>query len=171
VVALLEETLGTMLEAGQITDAAIAQTETQRRQMWAAREAAGEITLNQHPMVDCDIAVPLDKVETFLARMGARLSALDPGATDVVVSHLGDGNIHYTAFPSRNEAGLLDAIRDAVDDVTVGLHGSFSAEHGIGLSKLASMRARKDPVALDMMRRLKQAFDPAGILNPGKTLP
>ena len=171
VVDLLEEVLGTMLAGGEITDAVIAQTQAQRRQMWEIREAAAEITLNQHPMVDTDIAVPLDKVETFLSRMAARLKDLDPEATDVVVSHLGDGNVHYTAFPTRDDPALLDAIREAVDDVVVGLHGSFSAEHGIGLSKLGSMRSRKDPVALDLMRRLKHAFDPSGILNPGKTIP
>lgn len=171
VVARLETILSDMLTQGEIEDAVVAQSDTQRQQIWAMREAAAEVTLNQQPLVDCDIAVPLDAVEAFLARMSEALSRLDPAATDVVVSHLGDGNIHYTAFPSREDAALSLAIREAVDDVTLGLGGSFSAEHGIGLSKIDSMRTRKDPVALDMMRRLKQAFDPAGILNPGKTIP
>jgi FAD/FMN-containing dehydrogenase len=110
-------------------------------------------------------------VESFLSGMAERLKALDPAATAVVVAHLGDGNVHYTAFPSRDDPALLSAVREAVDDIVADLHGSFSAEHGIGLAKLPSMRRRKDPVALEMMHRLKTAFDPAGILNPGKTLP
>ena len=171
IVAFLEDTLGQMLEAGEITDAVVARSHEQRRAMWAIREAAGEVTLNQHPMVDTDIAVPLDKVEAFLTAMSARLATIDPAATDVVVAHLGDGNIHYTAFPAANDPDRLVAIREAVDDIVADLHGSFSAEHGIGLAKLPSMARLKDPVALDMMRAVKQAFDPARILNPGKLLP
>jgi FAD/FMN-containing dehydrogenase len=171
VTAILEDALAAMLEAGEVLDALVARSGAQRRAMWEVREVAGEITLNQHPMVDCDIAVPVDRVEEFLTRIAQRLGALDPKATDVVVSHLGDGNIHYTAFPATNDPERLDAIREAVEDVTMDLGGSFSAEHGIGLAKLPSMRRRKDPVALEMMRAVKRAFDPAGILNPGKTLP
>ncbi len=171
VITLLEDALALMLAEGDVTDAAIARSDTQRRQIWAIREAAAEVTLNTHPLVDTDIAVPLDRVAVFLSRMTVRLAALDPGATDVVVAHLGDGNIHYTAFPTRDDPGLHDAIREAVEDVTADLGGSFSAEHGIGLSKLPSMRRRKDPAALDVMRAVKAALDPRGILNPGKTLP
>jgi FAD/FMN-containing dehydrogenase len=168
VAAAMEEVLAGMLDAGLVADAALAASETQRRAMWSLREAAGEVTLNTHPLVD---TVPLDRVGDFLTRMTARLAELDPGATDVVVSHLGDGNIHYTAFPTRDDPALLDAIRAAVDDTAVALGGSFSAEHGIGLSKRDSMRRLKDPVALDVMRAVKAALDPLGILNPGKTLP
>ncbi len=169
--AALESVLAEMLEKGSVTDAAVASSEAQRRGMWALREAAAEVTLNTHPLVDTDIAVPLDRVQEFLTRMAARLAALDPGASDVVVAHLGDGNVHYTAYPSRDDPALHDAIRAAVDDTATGLGGSFSAEHGIGLSKLPSMRRLKDPVALDIMRAVKSALDPFGILNPGKTLP
>ncbi|WP_343116593.1 FAD-binding oxidoreductase [Ostreiculturibacter nitratireducens] len=167
----LEETLAGLMEKGAVLDAVLAQNDTQRAEMWARREAAAEITLNRHPLVDTDLAVPLDRVETFLTRMQARLAALDPKAEDMVVAHLGDGNIHYTAYPSSNDPAKHDAIREAVEDVTAELGGSFSAEHGIGLSKLSSMRRRKDPVALSTMRAIKTALDPKNILNPGKTLP
>ena len=168
VAAALEAVLAGILEEGSAT---VAVSEAQRRAMWAVREAAGEVTLNTHPLVDTDIAVPLDRVQDFLDRIAVALKALDPAATDVTVAHLGDGNIHYTAYPSRDDAALLDAIRAAVDDTAVDLGGSFSAEHGIGLSKRGSMRRLKDPVALDVMRAVKAALDPLGILNPGKTLP
>jgi FAD/FMN-containing dehydrogenase len=171
VAATLESVLAGMLDEGSVTDAAVASSEAHRRAMWAIREAAAEVTLNTHPLVDTDIAVPLDRVHDFLTRMSAGLADLDPAATDVVVAHLGDGNIHYTAFPSRDDPALHDAIRAAVDGIAADLGGSFSAEHGIGLSKLPSMRRLKDPVALDVMRAVKIALDPQNILNPGKTLP
>lgn len=171
VVGLLEDVLGAMMEEGLVLDAVVARSESQRHAMWARREAAAEITLGLRPIVDTDVAVPLDKVAVFLEQMEARLQALDPGARALVVAHLGDGNLHYTACPTRDDPVLKDAIRSAVEDVVQGLRGSFSAEHGVGLSKLPSMTRRKDPVALDVMRMLKAAFDPNTILNPGKTVP
>lgn len=171
VVALIEEVLADMMDTGMVTDAIIARSEAQRRAMWARREASAEITLSRHPLVDTDVCVPLDKVETFLERVEPRVQALDPGAESLAVAHLGDGNLHYTAFPTRDDPALMDAIREAVEDVVQDLRGSFSAEHGIGLSKLSTMRRRKDPVALEMMRAIKAAFDPKNILNPGKMLP
>lgn len=168
---LLEETLGALMEQGAVLDAVIARSDTQRRRMWERREAAAEITLTQTPLVDTDVCVPLDQVAVFLDRAQARLAAMDPGATDITVAHLGDGNLHYTVFPSRDAPAHLDAIREMIEDVVLSLRGSFSAEHGIGLSKLPSMARRKDPVALDVMRAVKAALDPTNTLNPGKTLP
>jgi FAD/FMN-containing dehydrogenase len=168
---LLEETLAALMEEGAVLDAVIARSDSQRRRMWERREAAAEITLTRTPIVDSDVCVPLDRVEAFLTRVQARLAAFDPGATDLTVSHLGDGNLHYTVFPSRDDPAHLDAIRELIEDVVAELAGSFSAEHGIGLSKLATMSRRKDPVALEVMHALKAALDPTNILNPGKTLP
>lgn len=168
---LLQGELARLAEAGTLSDAVVAQSEAQRARLWAMREAAAEITLDRQPLVDCDIAVPLDRVADFFAQMAPRLAALDAGAEIMVVAHLGDGNIHYTAYPTRDDAALNDAIRAEVDRTATELGGSFSAEHGIGLSKRASMARHKDPVALDLMRALKAAFDPKGILNPGKMLP
>ncbi len=171
VVTQLEDTLAAMLEAGTVLDAVVARSEAQRAEMWARREAAAQIAFARTPFVDTDIAVPLDKVQTFFDLMTPRLAALDPGAVDGCVSHLGDGNIHYTIYPSSNDPDLHDALREAVEDVVQELRGSFSAEHGIGQSKLGSMARRKDPVALDVMRAVKAALDPKTILNPGKVLP
>lgn len=101
--------------------------------------------------------------------MRARLAAIDPGARELAIAHLGDGNIHYTAYPS--DPALKPAIRAAVAQEAVALGGSFSAEHGVGLSKRAAMAAHKDPVALAVMAAIKAALDPTGIMNPGKMLP
>ena len=170
-VARLEAVLTAMLEEGLIEDAVVARSEAQRRRMWARREAAAEICVGLEPAVECDVCVPVDRVDGFLRQAEARLKALDPGIRSLVVAHLGDGNLHYSAFPGRDDPALKDAVMEAVEDVVQDLGGSFSAEHGIGLSKLPSMRRRKDPVALEVMRAVKAALDPKGVMNPGKVLP
>ena len=163
--------LASALADGSASEAVIAANGAQRRKLWAMREAAAEITLNRAPLVDTDIALPIDKVALFLPRMQARLAALDADAEEMVVAHLGDGNIHYTAYPSRDDPALAEAIRAAVATEAVALGGTFSAEHGIGISKRPTMAAHKNPVALHAMRAIKAALDPQGILNPGKVLP
>ena len=167
----LEETLASLLDDGLVLDAVVAQSEGQRREMWERRENAAEITFTGEPFIDSDIAVPLDKVPLALSRLSARLKALDPGATELAIAHLGDGNIHHTAYPTRADAALKDAVKEAIEEEVQRLGGSFSAEHGVGVGKLNSMRRRKDPVALAMMRQIKQALDPLGIMNPGKVIP
>ncbi len=170
-VRLLETTLSAMMEDGLVLDAVIAQTEAQRRAMWARREAAAEIMQNLHPSLDTDVAVPLQAVAAFMEGALARVAALDPGATSLTVAHLGDGNLHFTIFPTRDDAALSDTLMEAVEDVVAQLGGSFSAEHGVGLTKRASMARRKDPVAIEVMRSIKAALDPGGVMNPGKVLP
>jgi FAD/FMN-containing dehydrogenase len=171
IAALLEDVLAQMMAEGMVLEAEIAQTGQQRAAMWERRELAAEITFARKPAIDTDVAVPLDKVEVFLTRMAQRLPALDPGAEALCVAHLGDGNVHYTAFPTRDDPVLYDAVVSAVEDVVQELRGSFSAEHGVGLSKRASMARRKDPVALSVMRSLKAALDPENRMNPGKIIP
>ncbi|OYX21249.1 MAG: FAD-binding oxidoreductase [Rhodobacterales bacterium 32-66-9] len=163
--------LAQMMDAGLVTDAILARSEQQRRVMWARREAAAEIGVGLHPEVDTDVCLPLDKVEPFLTRAMASLQTLDPGARTITVAHLGDGNLHFTAYPTRDDAALKHAVLEAIEAVVADLGGSFSAEHGVGLSKLASMSRRKDPVALEVMRSLKQALDPDNRMNPGKVIP
>jgi len=171
VVALLEQTLGQMLEDEAVLDAVIAQNEAQRQLIWKRREDAGEVAFFGGVFVNTDVAVPVDKVAAFEAKLTPRVKAIDPDATEVMVAHLGDGNIHHTSYISRNDPDAKDALVAAVEDVVQELGGSFSAEHGIGISKLDTMKRRKDPVALDAMRAIKMALDPRNILNPGKVIP
>jgi len=171
VVNLLEETLNTHLQSGRILDAVVARSGTQRTQMWARREAAAEITLGRIPLINADIAVPLDKVAPFLTQITKDLKPIDPDADTMTVAHLGDGNIHYTVYPTRNDPALSSAITETIEAVALSFGGSFSAEHGIGLTKRPSMARRKDPAALSVMRAIKSALDPQGIMNPGKVLP
>ena len=167
----LERILNKNLDRGVILDAHIAQNEEQRLIMWERREAAAEISLLRTPLINNDIAVPLDKVAKFFNIMEKKLPDLDPDADVLVVSHLGDGNVHYTVWPSKDDEKHKDKIMEAIESVVLKLGGSFSAEHGIGLSKLSSMERRKDRVALDVMSQIKNAIDPEGIMNPGKVLP
>jgi FAD/FMN-containing dehydrogenase len=171
VTRLLEETLTNLIQEGLATDAAVAQSGSQRLAMWKIRESAAEITLGRLPIIDTDVCVPLDKVASFMDMVLERLEPLDPQADTITVSHLGDGNLHFSVWPSSQDPDAHDDIREMVEDVTLELGGSFSAEHGIGLSKLPSMERRKNKVALKVMRQIKQALDPKGIMNPGKVIP
>ena len=167
----LENTLADLFEKGAVLDAIVAQNEAQRREMWERREAAAEVLLPYRPLINHDIAVPIDKVATFIEAMEQRLPALDAGARAMIVSHLGDGNVHYTVWGKSQDPQVHDAITEAVEDETLKLGGSFSAEHGIGVSKLPSMARRKDPVSIAAMKAIKAALDPNNIMNPGKVLP
>lgn len=167
----LEHALAAMLEDGTVLDAVVARNETQRRDIWKRREDAGEVAFFGGVFVNTDVAVPLDKVAAFEKALTPRIKAIDPDASEVIVAHLGDGNIHHTSYISRNSPEVMDALVEAVEDVVQELGGSFSAEHGIGVSKLETMKRRKDPVALDAMRAIKAALDPNNILNPGKVIP
>ena len=167
----LETALAQMFKRDAVLDAVVAQSEAERREMWERREAAGEITMHRHPIVNSDIAVPLDRVTEFLQQMEALLPQLDAGAETIIVSHLGDGNVHYAVWPKSSDPAVHSAIMESVEDVTLSLGGSFSAEHGIGKTKLPSMQRRKNKPALNAMRAIKKALDPNNILNPGKVIP
>lgn len=172
---LLEDTLTEGFENGDILDAAIAQNDSQRDAFWHIRESAYEVATSDGPAIDFDVSVPLDQVETFLDQAEKRLAPVVPGMRNTIVSHLGDGNIHYGVLPENNRDGIAPALKtrvmEVVEDLVTELSGSFSAEHGIGTTKRPSMARQKDPVALDAMRAVKAALDPQNIMNPGKVLP
>jgi len=170
--SILMEALAEAMEDGSVLDAAIAQNEGQRADMWRSREMAFEVAHSQGKPIANDVALPLDQVDEFLTRADARLEEVAPGSFPVVVGHLGDGNLHYTiVMPGGYDDALKERIVTSVEDVVAALNGSFSAEHGIGVAKLGTMARRKDPGALSAMRAIKAALDPKGILNPGKLLP
>ena len=171
ITAHLEAALGEMFDSGAILDAVVAQNDAQRTEMWARREAAAEVSRLHSPIVDNDIAVPLDRMQDLLDQIDAILARLDPQAHNNSVAHLGDGNLHFAAWPSTPDVSVHHAIHEAVEQAAIALGGSFSAEHGIGLVKKGSMRKHKDPGALAAMRAIKTALDPNGILNPDKVLP
>ena len=168
---LLEQVLSEEYDRGAVIDAVVAQNEAQRQEMWDRREAAAEVTIMRRPIVATDIAVPLDRLNTFVVEMEQRLQSIDPGGKSVNVAHLGDGNIHYTVWPVSENIAVHSNIVEEVEELVQSLGGSFSAEHGIGLSKLPSMQRRKNDVAIQVMRQIKSVIDPNNILNAGKVVP
>ncbi|MEZ5535317.1 MAG: FAD-binding oxidoreductase [Thiolinea sp.] len=178
VVNKLEATLAELFESGLVLDAVVAQNETQRKAMWAQREAAYEVMIMKPSLIMTDVSVPLDQVQNFLQRMAQSLPAAIPQAEEVIVAHLGDGNVHYSVWSDpeghkteEEHKQQKTVVVELVEEAVLALGGSFSAEHGIGVYKKPSMARRKDPVALSVMRAVKQALDPLNILNPGKMLP
>jgi FAD/FMN-containing dehydrogenase len=174
--ALLEATLEAALEAGEVTDAAIAESGAQRAAIWRLREEHAEAQKREGASVKNDVSVPVSRVPELIRRAAAACEALLPGIRVVPFGHLGDGNIHFnleqpegmdaSAFLARDHA-----IMDAVGEVVRALDGSFSAEHGVGKLKPYMMPLWRGGAELDAMRRIKRALDPHGLLNPGKVLP
>tara|TARA_B110000008_G_scaffold195772_1_gene194351 strand:- start:165 stop:1589 length:1425 start_codon:yes stop_codon:yes gene_type:complete len=167
----VEEILSQLLTSGELLDAVIAQSESQRIEMWERREASAEITITNEPLIITDVAVPLEKISIFIKKMDKIIQQIDPGSRELTVAHLGDGNIHYAIYPTKFDEVLFDKLTNRLEEVTQELGGSFSAEHGIGLSKKKSMARRKDPVALEVIRSIKVSLDPKNLMNPGKVLP
>ena len=174
---IMEGTLGAAMEAGEVTDAAIAESEAQRQAIWKIREDYPECGRMEGPAVNTDTAVPVSAVPEFLRIVERETQARWPEGRLAAIGHAGDGNIHVSlmAPPGMKDrptwvarAGAMEAL---VNEIAVSLGGSFSAEHGIGQSKRHAMSAHKNPVAMDVMRAVKAAIDPAGRMNPGKILP
>ena len=172
----IEAEFAERLEAGDILDAVICQSEAQRLEMWERRDRALEIAQSGGRMISNDISVAVDKVQTFLTLMNDRLPKALPRAESLAIAHLGDGNVHYSVWVNPGSDAAISAqdyecVVETVEETVFELGGSFSAEHGIGKSKLSSMARRKDAGALSAMRTIKFALDPNNIMNPGKVLP
>ncbi len=175
--AELEQVLAAAMERGLVVDAVIAESEARSQGLWKLRETIPEAARGEAGMLyRHDIAVAVSRVPAFIAEARAALQARFPGVEIICFGHLGDGNLHYNAFVAgrrREDPAARDAhdVTHCVYDIVGRYHGSFSAEHGIGQSKLAEMARYKSGVELGMMRALKATFDPLNIMNPGKVLP
>ena len=169
--ALLEEAA----ERGVIADAAVAASGAQRKAFWRLREELSDAQRYEGGSIKHDVSVAVADVPAFLAEVEAALERAAPGARLVAFGHLGDGNIHCNVSqpPGADRAAFLarwDEIADVVHGIVARFSGSISAEHGIGQMKRELLAKVKDPVALDLMRAVKRAFDPLNLLNPGKVL-
>ena len=173
----LEQALADALQRGFVVDVALPESQSQAAALWRLRESIPEAARGEPGMLyRHDIAVAIGRVPDFIREARAALDARFPGVDVICFGHLGDGNLHYNAFvPGRNrdDAAAREAgdVTRVVYDIVQRYQGSFSAEHGIGQSKLAEIARYKDAVELDAMRALKRTFDPHGIMNPGKVLP
>lgn len=171
----MESMLADAFEAGEIIDAVVAQSDAQRADFWRIREAVVEAQSFEGGSIKNDVSVPVSRVPEFIRIANKAVTDLIPGARPVAFGHCGDGNIHYNiAQPVGMDKDAFLAewgnVAGTVHDIVVGLGGSFSAEHGVGQLKRKDMVRYKDPLELDMMRKLKDALDPEGIMNPGKML-
>ncbi|MFO1146311.1 MAG: FAD-binding oxidoreductase [Rhodospirillales bacterium] len=171
----LEAALGEAFEAGAIADAVVAQSETQALDLWRLRESISEAQRQEGGSVKNDVSVPLSQVPAFIAQASAAVEAAMPGIRVCAFGHIGDGNIHFNLSQpvAMDRAAFMadwQRLERIVSDIAASLDGSFSAEHGIGELKRASLLRYKQDVEIELMRRLKRAIDPAGIMNPGKIL-
>lgn len=168
----LEAALGEAFEAGIVADAAIAASEAQAREIWHLRFAVSEANRLAGPTASHDVSVATEDVPALIAGVAARLGAEFPATRPLFVGHVGDGNIHVNVlFPDRDAlASQGPAVNAAIYALACDLGGSIAAEHGIGRLKPAAFARIADPVELRLMRQIKQAFDPAGILNPGAVI-
>jgi D-lactate dehydrogenase (cytochrome) len=172
-----EEVLDASLEDGLVLDAALAETEAQRRDLWRLREiTAGGHQHQEGGLVKHDISVPVSCIPALIERGTAAVLTVLPGTRVIAFGHAGDGNLHFNlvqpvGYDARAFFALRETMNRIIHDIVHELDGSISAEHGIGLLKIDEMVRYKAPLELDLMRRIKQALDPAGIMNPGKVLP
>ncbi|HTN60078.1 MAG TPA: FAD-binding oxidoreductase [Devosia sp.] len=171
----LETMLGDGLELGLLETAAMAQSLADRANMWAFREQMSEVQTLEGASIKHDVSVPIAKIPQLIAEGSAAAARVIPGIRPCPFGHMGDGNIHFNfSQPVGADPKAVmaqdEAVHEAIYEIVLRLGGSFSAEHGIGQLKRELLARVKDPVALEMMRTIKRALDPKGILNPGKML-
>ena len=172
----LERLLEEAMTRGWVSDAVVAESLTQAQQLWQVRESIPLAQAQEGLNIKHDISVPISRIPDFVQHTDAQLAREIPGVRLVNFGHLGDGNLHYNvqapegqdakAFLREQEARVNTLVYEAVRD----FGGSISAEHGVGALKIEELEHHKSPVALAMMRAIKQALDPQGLLNPGRVL-
>lgn len=173
--SLIEAILTEGLENELVGDATIAESIAQSKAFWALRENISEAQKPEGASIKHDISVPVASIPEFIERAAAAVESVSPGARVVCFGHMGDGNLHYNVsqpvgMDGKAYLALYKPMNKAVHDIVRALNGSFSAEHGIGQLKRDELLATAPAIGIDLMRRVKKAFDPAGIMNPGKVI-
>ena len=171
----LQAVLGEALAQGLAGDAAVAASGAQAQALWALREDISEAQRIEGVSIKHDVSVPVSRIPEFLERAGAALAARWPDVRVVAFGHIGDGNLHYNlSKPAADDNAAFIArtaeVNRLVHDLVCELGGSISAEHGLGQLKREEVLRYKPALEMELMRRVKQAFDPAGLMNPGKVL-
>jgi FAD/FMN-containing dehydrogenase len=171
----LEAILGGGVEAGIALDAAVAGSPAQRSALWALREGISEAQKVEGATLKHDVTLPIADLASWATAMGPVLEQALPGIRPVTYGHVGDGNLHYNlSAPVGQDDDLLAAAPDlsrAIHDAVAAGNGSISAEHGLGRAKAVAGASYKSAVEVDLMRAVKHALDPAGLMNPGVLLP
>jgi len=171
----LEDGLAAALDASLAGDAVIAMSEAQTREMWALRESISDAQAREGKNIKHDVSLPASALAEFIAVTSAALERAHPGVRVVCFGHLGDGNLHYNvSSPVGVDADSFLAnqgtINRIVHDSVAHFHGSISAEHGVGQLRRGEILRYKSPIEMELMRKVKAALDPLGIMNPGKLL-
>jgi FAD/FMN-containing dehydrogenase len=175
--ALAQTLLESAFEAGLVEDATIATNEAQAEAFWLLRDEIAPAERALGPAMQHDISVPVAQMATFIERTSPLVEARFPGVRVVAFGHLGDGNVHYHVLAPKGAVGGEWEMHEGkeishfVHDLVTQWQGSISAEHGIGQLKRDELERLGDPVQLHLMRAVKQALDPRGLLNPGKLVP
>lgn len=172
---LAENILADGLESGLVKDAVLANSLDQRDDFWRIRESLPEAQVREGASIKHDVSVPIGDVPVLITRVIADIEGIMPGVRPVPFGHMGDGNLHFNlqapvGMDAEAFMAQADALHACVYGHVIALDGSVSAEHGIGQLKRQQLQDTKSPVALDLMRRVKEAFDPDHRLNPGKIL-
>jgi FAD/FMN-containing dehydrogenase len=174
--ALFERLLEAALSKGCVSDAVVAESLAQARQLWHVRESIPLAQAEEGLNIKHDISVPVSRIPDFVRDTDALLQKEIPGVRLVNFGHLGDGNLHYNVqAPAGVDAQAFlrdheDEVNTLVFDTVQRFGGSISAEHGVGTLKVSKLEQHKSPVALGLMRSIKTAFDPHKLMNPGKLL-
>ncbi len=171
----LEHALQAATDAGEVTDGTLAQNERQRAALWRLRESIPEAQRHEGASVKHDVSLPISALARFVTEASEWIAAHVPSGFLVAYGHVGDGNLHFNVNQRRgtdNAAFRAEtaSLQRFVHDLVHAYHGSFSAEHGIGRLKVEELERYAEPLELELMQRLKCAFDPNGIMNPGKVL-
>ncbi|HEY0648273.1 FAD-binding oxidoreductase [Phenylobacterium sp.] len=164
-----ERVLGQALEDGLIVDAVIAKSGAERARMWALRDDVGQVN-RKGPAFTFDVSLRISDMPAYVAEVDAELRKRWPDADNYVFGHLGDGNLHLLIWTGVRNPETKHAVEDIVYAPLKAIGGSVSAEHGIGLHKKAYLPLSRNAGEIALMKTLKQALDPTGILNPGKIL-
>ena len=172
---LLQRTLASALERELISNAVIAKSEREAAALWRLRESIPEAQRRDGASLKHDVSLPITALGEFVTRGAAWIAEHVPEGRLVAYGHVGDGNLHFNVNQRKNVAASQflareGDVRRALHDLVRDLGGSFSAEHGIGQSKVDELERYASPVELDLMRAIKRSFDPNGIMNPGKVL-
>ncbi|MEO0871350.1 MAG: FAD-binding oxidoreductase [Pseudomonadota bacterium] len=173
----LEAVLGEALDEGLIADAALASNEAQAEQFWTFRDSISAAERALGPAMQHDISVPVERMPEFILAAIPAIESEFPGTKGAAFGHLGDGNVHFHVLAPKNavrgewEEHEGKQVSARVHDLVTQWGGSISAEHGIGQMKVDELGRLGDPTALFMMRSVKKALDPKGLLNPGKLVP